>query len=642
MADGSHSLALPFDEELVVDLFAGGGGASRGLAEAYREPDVAVNHDPIAIAVHRANHPHTEHFECDVFEVDPVLATRGRPVGVLWASPDCRHHSKASGGKPRSKRVRGLAWVVTKWAALTRPRIIHLENVEEFADWGPLVNERPCKARKGLTFRRWVRKLQRLGYAVEWRELIAADYGAPTIRKRLYVIARCDGRPIAWPAPTHSKKGGALPTWRAAAECIDFSIEARSIFDRPRPLKPNTFRRVARGAGRFVINNPKPFIVPFRGSSPAHHSTHSIDNPLSVVSAGGTHHGLVAPVLTEFANASTQRTWTPTEPLRTQMAQVKGGHFAVAAAHLTAFGENAIGSDLDDPSQTALAGATRFGLASAHLMHMTHHGGDRSTSIDDPARTVTAANRGEQALVSAVMIQAAHGEGRPGGVQRWGIGSKSADDPLGTTTASGSGGHAVMCAWMEQANTGRIGHPMPSPVSTITQRGTQQRVVTAYMVKFYSQGGQWQGCAEPMHTTTTKARMGLVEVIHVPGDALAPDTLAKARKCAAFLHEYLPEQFPELVDMIMLDGWIIVDFTLRMLTPRELARAQGFPESYILDRGLFETFKGSGVYVWKPVTKTDQVRLIGNSVCPDVAKAIAMANTVELRAVYRHEMGLAA
>ena len=593
------SLSLDLGRELVVDLFAGGGGASLGLARAYREPDVAVNHDPVAIAVHRANHPDTEHYTCDVFEVDPNLATKGRPVGVLWASPDCRHHSKAAGGKPRSKRVRGLAWVVVKWASATRPRIIHLENVEEFADWGPLVDGQPCKARKGMTFRRWVRQLEKLGYRVEWRELVAADFGAPTIRKRLYVIARCDGQPIVWPATTRSKTGDALPRWRTAAECIDFSDMGRSIFNRPRPLKPNTCRRLARGAWRYVLASATPFIVPMRGTSPGHQSVHSVDQPLSTVSAGGTHHGLAAPVLTEFANASTQRLFSVDEPLRTQCAQVKGGHFAMAGLHLT---------------------------------HLTHQGGDRSTDLAEPMRTVTAANRGEQALAAAVMVQAAHGEGKPGGVQRWGSGVKSIEEPVNTVTSSGSGGQAVMAAWMEQANTGMIGHAVDSPLSTIVGTGGQQRLAAAYLVKFYSSGGQWQGCREPMHTVPTKDRLGLVQVEQVRVDGIAEELLVRARRCAEFLHEYLPEHFPEPAELVLLGDYVLVDFTLRMLSPRELARAQGFPASYILERGLFEL--PDGTLEWRPVTKTDQVRLIGNSVCPDMAEALASANTAQLRTMY--------
>lgn len=474
MRCGSRYLDL--GRELVVDLFAGGGGASLGLGRAYREPDVAINHSPVAISVHQANHPRTKHFTCDVFEVDPVTATGGRPVGVLWASPDCRHHSKAAGRAPRSKKVRALAWVVVKWAKAVRPRVIMLENVEEFQDWGPLAADgSPCPARKGSTFREWVGELRALGYAVEWRELVAADYGAPTIRKRLYLIARCDGLPIRWPAPTHDRV-----QWRPAHECIDWSIPAESIFERKRPLVENTCRRIARGAWRYVLNTEKPFVV---------------DG--------------VAPYLTEHANGSGQRVFSAQEPLRTQVANIKGGHFALA------------------------------------------------------------------------------------------------------------------CAYFEQANGGFYdgdGRDAREPLSTICTSGANQRLVTAYFVKYYGNEREGVSLREPLHTVTTKDRMGLIQCVQIPAGVLTPEQREKAKRCADFLHKYLPEHFPEPFDAVLVGDLVLVDFTLRMLSPRELARAQGFPDSYILDRGA----------MGEPVTKTDQVRLIGNSVCPDVAEALAKANLAEL------------
>lgn len=544
MADGQRQ--IDFGQELVVDLFAGGGGASLGISRAYRTPDVAINHDPTAVAVHRANHPETKHFTCDVLEVDPVEATGGRPVGVLWASPDCRHHSKAAGGKPRSKRIRGLAWVVVKWATACRPRLIHLENVEEFAQWGPLLPDgKPCRVRRGITFRRWVRQLERLGYQVEHRELVAADFGAPTIRKRLYVIARLDRRPIVWPAPSHARAD-----WRPAADCIDFSDMGRSIFDRPRPLKPNTMRRVARGVWRFVLDTPTPFIVPLRGTSPAHHSTHDLADPLSVISAGGTHHALVAPCM-------------------------------------TAFGQNTVGSDVREPAQTVVAGAARYGLAAAYLTHLTHHVERRGQCASEPVRTITAASRGEQ---------------------------------------------AVVCAWMEPANTGSVGLPVSSPLSTIVGRGTTQRLASAYLVRYYRDGGNLGDCVAPAHTIPTKDRSGLVQVVQVSIDGLGPELLAKAKRVADFLHEWLPERFPEPTDLVLVGNYALMDITLRMLQPRELARCQGFPDSYVLERGLFD--RVDGTREWRAITKTDQVRLIGNSVCPDVAEALIRANASDLICLY--------
>lgn len=598
MADG-NTRGLGFHPELVVDLFAGGGGASLGIARAYRHPDVAVNHNPIAIAVHQANHPETLHYTCDVFEVDPLEATQGRPVGVLWASPDCRHHSKAKGGKPRSKKIRGLAWVVVKWARACKPRLIHLENVEEFADWGPLDKDgKPCPVRKGLTFRRWKRQLEALGYVVEHRELVAADYGAPTIRKRLYVIARCDGRPIVWPKPTHHKTGaGGLAKWRAAAECIDWTLPARSIFDRERPLAVNTCRRIAKGLWRHVLTAAEPFIVGVggrMGQSPERPVSAPFQTVTTKADSCIAEH-VLAPFLTEHANASNQRVFSAEEPLRTQVAQVKGGHFALVAGHL----------------------ASLRGTEETHL---------KGEALHDPLRTV-AAEGTHHALVAATMVQTGYGE-REGQAPR----ALDIQAPLGTVVAGGVRHAVVQAAFLEQANGGfydGFGRPLDAPQGTVCAQGSSQRLVSAYMVKFYSSGGQWQGCDEPMHTVPTKDRMGLVQVLKVPAPAFAPELQAAARTCAAFLREYLPEQFPEPADLVLVqrDGqtYVLVDITLRMLAPRELARAQGFPADYVIERGA------DG----KPVSKTDQVRLIGNSVCPDVAEALVKANCSDLIELYR-------
>jgi DNA (cytosine-5)-methyltransferase 1 len=284
----ASSKALYFPAtELIVDNFAGGGGASLGIEMGLgRSPDIAINHDPEAIAMHKANHPNTKHFCEDVWEVNPIEACAGRPVGLAWFSPDCKHFSKAKGGKPVSKKIRGLAWIVVKWAKAVQPRVIILENVEEFKDWGPLDDEgMPCRARKGMTFQRWQAQLKNLGYRVEWRELRACDYNTPTIRKRLFLVARCDGLPIVWPEATHSnpKKIGTdlftshMKPWRTAAECIDWSVPCPSIFDRKKPLADNTLRRVAAGLRRYVIDSPEPFIV-----SLTHHGgdrVESLDEP---------------------------------------------------------------------------------------------------------------------------------------------------------------------------------------------------------------------------------------------------------------------------------------------------------------------------------------------------------------------------
>ncbi|MCO7576210.1 MULTISPECIES: DNA cytosine methyltransferase [Pseudomonas chlororaphis group] len=621
---GQPTMGLPFEKELVVDLFAGGGGASTGIARAYREPDVAVNHNPIALAVHRANHPQTAHYVADVFEVDPVLATGGQPVGILWASPDCRHHSKAKGGAPRDRGVRGLAWVVVRWAHATRPRLMFLENVEEFCDWGPIDEEgQPIKAERGRTFKSFIAALSTglpadhpdmpeilesigefvpaealvrgLGYNVEWRERIAANASAPTIRKRLYLVARSDGKPIVWPAPKRHKNPTAkqLP-WRTAAECIDWSNLGRTIF-RDKPMAENTMRRVAKGCWRHVLTSAKPFIVPMRGTSESHTSTHGTDEALSTISAGGTHHALVQPVaapfLTECANGSAQRNFSAVEPLRTQVAQVKGGHFAMAACHLT---------------------------------HLTHHGDRSGYSPDDPFRTVTGANRGEQALVAASMVTLRKGS----------VGADVAG-PLGVVATS-TGHHAISTAFFEQANGGFYdgdGRAADSPLSTICQSGANQRLVNAYLVKYYGNEKDGISLTEPMHTLPTKDRVALVEVVQVP-DTLTPEQMEGARRCAAFMHEYLPEHFKDPAEMVMVGGYVLVDITLRMLQPPELKAAQGFDKGYIIDRGLFVD-PVTGAEEWRDINKTDQVRLIGNSVCPDEAEALVAANAADIIELYQ-------
>lgn len=584
---GAQQHALPFQRELYVDLFAGAGGASSGGARVYRDPDVAINHNPIAIAVHRANHRNTRHYISDIYEVDPLEATGGQPVGILWASPDCRHFSKAKGGAPRSKSVRSLPWVVVRWVYATRPRLFLMENVEEFQAWGPLDDQgKPIKLELGRTFKAFVACLttglaadhpdmgeimdcigqwvpmdalvRGLGCDVQWRERRASNAGSPTIRKRLFLIGRTDGRPIVWTKPKrHEKpKQGQLP-WRTAAECIDFSDLGKSLFARKRPLVDNTCRRVAKGFWRHTVMAEQPFVL-------------QLDEQQ-----------LAAASLTEFANASTQRTFSAGEPLRTQVAQIKGGHFALAAAHLT---------------------------------HLTHHGDRSGYPVSEPTRTITGANRGEQALVTASMITLRKG-------------------------STGSGHHAVAACHFEQANGGFYkgdGRAAKVPLSTILGRGTNQRLASAYLVKYYGTGGQWQGMGEPMHTLPTKERMALVTIVQVPAAILPPELLEKARKCAHFLHTYLPEHFPEPVDVVLLGEHALVDFTLRMLKAPELKLAQGFSPDYILDRGLFEN-EETGQLEWRPIKNTDQIRLIGNSVCPDEAEDLIAANAKDLIDLYQQE-----
>lgn len=560
--------SLDFGHELAIDNFAGGGGASTGIAMGLgREVDVAINHDGEALAMHAANHPTAAHYTEDVFAVHPGFVTRQLPIGLAWFSPDCKHFSKAKGAKPVDKKIRGLAWVTLKWAAFQMPRVIALENVEEFQDWGPIgTDNKPIKAEKGRTFKAFIAALTTgilkshpdleeiytvlghdfpierlhagLGYKVEWRVLRACDYGTPTIRKRLFLVARRDGLPIVWPAPTHGDpkteavKTGKLLPWRTAAECIDWSIPCPSIFERKRPLKDATLRRIAKGIMKFVVNSEDPFIVPL-----THHGAdrrYSLEDPLATVTAA--HRGemaLITPVLTEHANASSPRCMPADEPLRTICAQVKGGHHALVTAHISSYysdkrPRDVRGATLEEPLATQPT-ENRHAMVTAFLAK--HYGGVTGIRADVPTGTVTSADH--HSLVTSNLVKL-----------------------RGTSNAAGT----------------------DEPLGTISAGGTHHAEVRAFLIKYYSEGGQWQEITDPMHTVPTKDRLGLVTIKG--------------------------------------EDYAIVDIGMRMLTPRELARAQGFPDSYILDP----------IVNGKPLSKSAQVRMIGNSVCPPMAAALIKAN----------------
>jgi DNA (cytosine-5)-methyltransferase 1 len=393
----SPQFILPLADEIVVDLFAGGGGASTGIELAIgRHVDIAVNHDADAVSLHAMNHPQTRHFVSDVFEIDPLEVTEGRPVGLLWASPDCKHFSKAKGGKPVSKKIRSLAWVVVKWAKTVRPRMIFLENVEEFQTWGPLAADgRPCPDRKGLTFRRWVRELQREGYAVEWRELRACDYGAPTTRKRLFLVARRDGEAISWPKPTHGK--GLMP-YRTAADCIDWGTPAPSIFERAKPLADNTQRRIARGLMRYVINNPKPFIVHIAhgegkagGTQRWGSGAHSIDKPLPTLTTKAEH-CLAVPTLVQTGygerDGQAPRSLDIHAPLGTV---VSGQKHALVAAFLAKLRGTSSAASCQEPLHTVSAQGLHHAEVRAFLVK--YYGSDQDPRLDEPLHTVTTKHR---------------------------------------------------------------------------------------------------------------------------------------------------------------------------------------------------------------------------------------------------------
>ncbi len=610
----------PQDDEIVVDFFCGGGGAGTGLEMGLGRPvTVAKNHSPAAISMHTANHPAARHFTTDVFEGDPDEECQGRPVGWFHMSPDCTHHSQAAGGQPRKREIRNLSWVGLKWGGMKKPRVISLENVKQILQWGPLIAKRdkatgrvmkldgsvaavgervpvqqqflvPDPKRRGITWRRFVQLLEGMGYQVEWRIIKACDFGAPTSRERLFMIARCDGKPIVWPEPTHAKhpaKG--QQKWRTAADCIDWSVPSKSIFGRKKDLAAATLRRVAKGMKKFVLDNPRPFIVP-------------------------------------IANWSGELAQSADEPLRTVTSWPRGGSFAMASPTLvqTGYGERAgqqpRAPGLDQPLGTVVAGGVKHALSSAVILPATHQGADRVNDPGEPLPTVTTANRGELMMASPVMVGA-------GGPVYAGH-PVSADQPMGTLMTRSH--RALVTAFIEQANGGFNTTPAKGadePLTTVTNTGSQQRLVTANLATL-RRNCVGRAVNEPVPTMTAGAEHhALVEY------KLSPEHEEGALRVAAFLISYYGTENTSAADApaptvttkdrlglvtVFVKGtpYVIVDICLRMLQPHELYRAQGFPASYIIDKGA------DG----KLFTKTEQVHMCGNSVSPPPMAAIAKAN----------------
>ncbi|NSW92822.1 MAG: DNA cytosine methyltransferase [Firmicutes bacterium] len=384
-------------QEIIVDNFAGGGGASTGIAMAIGRPvDIAINHDPEAIAMHKANHPYTKHYCESVWDVDPREVAAGRPVGLCWLSPDCKHFSKAKGGKPVEKNVRGLAWVAVRWAATVKPRVIILENVEEFKTWGPLLkNGRPDPKQKGRDFNCFVNALKRQGYHVDWRELRACDYGAPTIRKRLFLVARCDSRPIMWPKPTHGDpespevKSGKLKPWRTASEIIDWLLPCPSIFTRKRPLAENTMRRIARGIQKFVIDNPKPFII-CTGQTGGGDRSWSVKEPLSTI-VSKAEHCLITPFLAQYHSETTKSEVRGQEVNKPIMTLDTANRYGLVAAFITKFYKTGIGQDMREPLHTITTSPGHFGEVRAFLLK--YYGTGESQRVNEPLGTITTKDR---------------------------------------------------------------------------------------------------------------------------------------------------------------------------------------------------------------------------------------------------------
>lgn len=557
--------------ELIVDNFAGGGGASTGIELATGRPvDIAINHDPDAIAMHKANHPTSKHYCEDVWQVDPVEACEGHPVALAWFSPDCKHFSRAKGGKPVDKNIRGLAWVAIRWAYTVRPRCIMLENVPEIQTWGPLGEDnKPIKERSGETFMGFMLALttgipkthpaftemcaalsisesspiagaltRGLGYKAQWRTLRSCDYGAPTTRKRFYLIARCDGQPIVWPEPTHApkdseavKQGKKLP-YHTAAECIDWNIPAQSIFEREKPLAENTLRRIARGIQKFVIENPEPFV-------------------LAIGQTGGG-----------------DRVSSIHKPLRTIVSKAE---CCLVTPTIMCNNANNVGANVESPVPTVTTGNRNYLVSPTLIQYHDEQGKDevRGQCIDEPIMTVDTSNR---YALSCAHIMKNYAGGYTGA-------GSAADEPLDTVTAKDH--NSLVTAHIMTLRNNMDGQKADEPLTTISCSGAHHAEVQAFLVKYFSTGTA-KPVDEPLDTITTKDRFA---VITVHGQ------------------EY-----------------IITDIRMRMLQPRELFNAQGFPHDYIIDTDA------NG----KPYSKSKQVARCGNAVTPPVPAALVRANLPEM------------
>ena len=684
--------------EIIVDNFAGGGGASTGIELATgRCVDIAINHDPNAVGMHTTNHPDTLHYCESVYEVRPKVATAGRPVALAWFSPDCRHFSKAKGSKPVEKAIRGLAWIVIRWALDVGPRVMMLENVEEFKTWGPLLaaEMRPDPSRVGETFKAFVGMLTTgipaghpalvecceflelspeseqaqqlvtgLGYDVDYREMRACDYGAPTIRKRFFMVMRRDGQPIVWPEATHGDPkspavlAGKLAPWRTAAECIDWSIPAPSIFDRKKPLAENTLKRIARGIQRFVIDSDNPFIVKcnhtttrgkydcFRGQA--------LDYPLQTITK--THGFAVAvPHLTKFRTGATGQPVTepvPTVTAGTSARPGGNGHaLGIVEAALAPFLAGSGGSEYQaKPRPLYKSAHTILQESRACLIApliARQFGASIGHRADEPSATITAGGGGKSQLVVPTLIQTGYSE-RPGQAPR----VPGLNKPLGTVVAGG-GKHAVVGAFLAKHYGGNYTGPgvgLDEPAHSVTTVD-HHALVTAQIVGVGGRAGQSRprDVSEPLQTMTTKADAAIVSshLVKLRGtcrDGQRADepmptitaggqhvgevktTLAvedydkeRAQQVLAFLQEYCGEDCTGLVEI---DGvtYRIVDIGMRMLQPHELYRAQGFPEWYIIDRD----------YRGVKYAKDKQVARCGNAVPPPFAEVLVRANLPEM------------
>lgn len=635
---------------LIVDSFAGGGGASTGIELALgRGPDIAINHSESALALHAANHPETLHLSENVYRVDPLTHMAGRHIGLMWFSPDCKHFSKAKGGTPVKRNIRDLAWIIPGWIERIqksggRVDVVLLENVEEFRTWGPLIETdkglMPDPARAGETFAAWCKKLRRLGGRIDMRELRACDYGAPTIRKRLFVIVRFDRRPIVWPQPTHGNpaspevQAGKLLPWRTAADCIDWSQPCPSIFASGaeimvqhglravRPLKPNTLARIARGLHRYVLGSERPFLVNLTHGG----RIEDLADPFRTIT--GAHRGekaLVAPTLANVANGKTSgrgpNTWTVQEPLRTITAAP--GH-ALITPSLTRFNGGATGADLRDPMPTVTAnswikrpgGAAPLGLLAPILAHFyTSNTAGGQGDPRQPAKTVTAGGQHHSAILP-YLASIAHGDS--GGRREYPLA-----DPLGTVTVGGIQ-HALVAPVLTYAQQGGGNRPATAPHHTICASSKDQNsLIAAYFAKYYGTGDGARH-DEPAHTVTVRDRFAHVQA-DLGAPPFAPEHEDRARAVAQLLRDHGLWDEREFVTLTIDSAeFVIVDIGMRMLTPRELFNAQGFPPDYVIE-GVWQGLD-TDEPTFKPFPKDVQVSCCGNSVCPPLAEALARAN----------------
>lgn len=582
------------DNEIFADNFAGGGGASTGIEMAIgRSVDIAINHDPSAIAMHTANHPYTKHYCESVWDVNPLEACEGKPVGLAWFSPDCKHFSKAKGGKPVEKKIRGLAWIVLKWAALVRPRVIMLENVEEFQTWGPLNRRhRPIKSKKGQTYSMWRSQLEALGYEVDTRELVAADYGAPTKRKRFFMIARCDGQPIVWPTPTHGPrdseavKSGILKPYVPAADIIDWNIPCPSIFDTSkdikekygisavRPLAENTMKRIARGLQKFVIDNSEPFIVQVNHSGANWHYCSDINEPLPTVTAKHGF-GVVSPCIVPIGYGEREgqapRVNDIKEPLGTVVSSEK--HY-LCTPYITQIGQTGFTQDrnksVEEPLTTVVSKNEHCLIAPTLIQYHSETANHevRGQDIKQPVMTIDGSPR--YGLVSAFISKYYDGFYQGNG--------SSCDEPVHTIRTKDS--NAIVTAHIIQMNNNMVGTDMNEPLNTIVAGPGHIGEVRAFLIKYYGQG-TGQDIHNPLDTVVSKDRFGLVTIYG--------------------------------------QDYQIVDIGLRMLEPRELYNGNGFPGDYIIDHDL----DGN------EITKSEQVKRCGNAVPPPFGFVLVRANLPE-------------